>query len=55
MKEVVMLAKWGVEYVVARNLTQEKAESLRDYVFNTNEESDGRYFADLFITDVVIR
>ena len=39
----------------ARNLTQEKAESLKEYVLNTNSESNGRYFADLFITDVVIR
>lgn len=52
MFQVVMKAYYGVEYVVAENLSIEEASKLRDYVLATNDQ---KYFDNLMVYNVVIR
>ena len=54
MLSVVMKACYGVEYVVASNLTEDEAFNLWQYVWNTLIE-DEEYRNKLMIRDVVIR
>ena len=54
MVELAMIGS-RVDYVVAKGISIEKALNLREALIEYNEETDGRYFAELGIEQVVLR